>query len=585
MAKRALLVAISKYPSPIGKLDAATDEADRWADILRVPYGFDIEILPNEKATRTEVTKHLRNYLFKDAKADDELVFFYAGHGSRVTPSGGGKSQETLFLYPEETGERLRKSALFTAQDFSEIVTESSVPAGVRIDVILDTCFAAAFGPLPPGVVDLFVSVEESDPEGRRPLERFGRVEVPPSDRRRFKSRNAAEWGQLCLIVAAAGERESAKQLPLTPPRFVFSMLALEELNKYPKDSYRALVENIKKKAAQYKQQPDLYGNLGRQGFEFLSSKPPSIGADTGASAGSVSSTQTISRTLTIRIAGICCFVSKAVASDPFVKRLVLPYDDIGGGPLDTHIPFIEVRDDQMLPNADKSFLSDPYNHREYAKTYDDAHPHHDQYVVDGTTPEEFYYRRFVLSGHTITIPYVDTSGALTVSTAFSNHIPGMKTVTTDLFPYPRPEVFYTTPQAGLISAFFDISYGTLDIGSLYEFTTLFVTKQTGTVNAEYQTPEFVTLLLPLLLPEGVPLTIQVKKDATTYEIMLDDTTDTITIGNEIDIDILGLESGDDITNHFELYYNLASPPRPPDRAEPIKLLEPINSCTVTTWP
>jgi hypothetical protein len=81
MAKRALLVAISKYPSPIGKLEAATAEAERWADILRVPYGFDVQILPDEKATRTEVTKSLRNYLFKDAKADDELVFFYAGLG------------------------------------------------------------------------------------------------------------------------------------------------------------------------------------------------------------------------------------------------------------------------------------------------------------------------------------------------------------------------------------------------------------------------------------------------------------------------------------------------------------------------
>jgi hypothetical protein len=503
-----------------------------------------------------------------------------------VTPSGGGKSQETLFLYPEETGPQLRKSALFTAKDFSEIVAESNIPAGVRIDVILDTCFAAAFGPLPPGVVDLFVSVEDTDSEGRRPLQRFGRVEVLPSDVRRFKAQNAAELGQLCIIVAAAGERESAKQLPLSPPRFVFSMLALEELGNYPKDSYRALVKKIKKRAATYKQQPDLYGDLSRQGFEFLSSKPALIGPDTSASAGSASSTvQTIFRTLTIRIAGICCFVSKAVENDPFVKRLVLPYDDIGSGPLETHIPFIEVRDDQMSSDADKSFMSDPYTHQEYAKHYDDVHPHHDQYVVDGTTPEEFYYRRFVLSGHTITIPYVDTSGTLTLSSAFSNHVPGMKTVTPNLFPYPRPEIFATTPQPGLISAFFDISYGTLDIGSLYEFTTLFVTKQTGTKTAEYQTPEFVTLLLPLLLPAGVPVTIQVKKGASLHEIILDDTADTITIGNEIEIDMLGLESGDDITNHFELYYNLASPPPPPDRAEPLKLLEPINSCTVTTWP
>jgi hypothetical protein len=553
MSRRALVIGISAYPPPIVKLEAASDEATRWSDLLQKTYRFDdIVVMLDGNATHSNVVNDLRNRLLDGVTAGDEVLLFFSGHGCRVTPADGSQPQEALFLYPEFDAQGHPRTATLTAREFSDIVLEKNVPANAHLEVILDTCFAAAFG-MSHGRKDLFLAFDGGDDQNFRTAARFGLLEGHGLD----------GGSGPAIIVAATGQRQAAFQSPTSPPRMVFSMLALDELAKTPADTYRELITNISKKAQALSQSPDLYGNLSREGDEFASGPLAVLSQVSNAFRTSRQSltTSLVSRTLSVRIAGTCCFVDRATPANPFVKRLVLPFDDIGSGPLDTHIPFIEVPDAHIVPGSDVSFLSGPYSHKE--KIYDDN----------------------VLSGHTVSIPYIDTSVALMASSAFANHVPKMTAVTPELFPYPRAEVFASAPQAGLIAGFFDISYGVLDVGPLYEFITHFRRIVTGAETVTYQTPESVQLLIPLLIPSGTPLTIQVSKGASVLEIKLDDSADSITIGNEIEADILGLGSGDDVTHHFGLYYNLASPPPPPDRAVPAKTAEPINSCTVTTWP
>jgi hypothetical protein len=563
------VIGISNYPPPIESLDAAGEEAARWADLFRTVYAFDdVTLLRDAEATRKAVTKQLSERLLANVMEDDEIAFVFCGHGCKITPAGSDFTEETLFLYPETGGVEGLGTAGFTASDFARILIDNEVPATARVTIVLDTCFGAAFGALPFGAKVLFVQLDGTEHD-RRSLttHRFGLLQAHGLD---------GGTGP-AIIVAAASENQVAIQTPLSPPRLVFSMLALNELQQNRSDTYRGLIANIAALAHANSQDPDLYGNLTRADDKFVSGPPVPAGVTSMLAFSALSaSSDLIPRSLKIQIAGTCCFVDRATSANPFIKRLVLPFDNIGGSSADTHIAFIEVPDAHIQPGSDTSFLSKPYPHKERAPS---------SLSSTGTVDLPIMYRRFVLSGHTIEIDNIDTRGALTWSSAFVNHVPKMTTITPELFPYPRAEVFDAAPQTGLISAFFDISYGALDVGPLYQFITHFKRLQTGVETSKYQTPQSVTLLLQLLIPPDMPLTIRAKKGTVKYEIKLDDTADVITIGNELEADIVGPGSGDDVTHHFGLYYNLATQPPPPYRAVPVKTAEPINSCTVTGWP
>lgn len=562
MTRKAVVVGIKSYPKPTPVLEAAVIEAERWVQLLRSMYGFldaNIDLREDTGATRPAVEQALRD-LLTGASADDELVFIFCGHGCRVDLGSSGKHhiEEALFLYPTGTD---REDATLTGTRIGQIISESKPTDASRLTIIVDCCFAAALS-IPERAKQQYVELLDLPLDGDRGrLVRF--EDFTTGIDRKLSSGKP-------IIVAACQADKPAFQIPgsgTEPARFLFSKRALPELTALPNDTYEELMSHITPLDPKYKQEPRLAGNLQRAKARFLSG---TVSAAAAASTphpqpvpSSASGVSMPVRILTVRIAGTCCFVDPA-GQQPFKKRLVLPYDNLASTPEERHIPFIEFPDAHIEPGSEK-YLSDTYVHEER--------------VLGSPEPIllEVQYRRFELLGHTITIAGVDMTQALTTTNSFDNHVPSMTLVAPFLYNTPRFECFDTWPNAGLISGFFDMSAGILNAGELYEFVTYFTDSA-----AYYQTPKYVELLLPLTTSN---VTVTIAKGNSSFDVVLDEGTDVITIGNEPEADILGSGSGEDVASHFLLYYNLAGQPVGPNPPRPIQPQDPVNSCSVVTWP
>lgn len=94
--KKAFLVGINKYKDG-GNLSGCVNDVKTMYNLLIDEYGFSpdaIYILQDYKATRANILKGLK-WLADGSKPDDELVFHYSGHGSRVVDQNG--DEEDLF--------------------------------------------------------------------------------------------------------------------------------------------------------------------------------------------------------------------------------------------------------------------------------------------------------------------------------------------------------------------------------------------------------------------------------------------------------------------------------------------------------
>ena len=126
--RKALVVAINTYPDPRNNLPSCLDDAKAFLNILTTHYQFDqIERLYDEQATLEAVRNRL-DWLFTDAQPDDQLVFYFSGHGFRVPVDG--VLRECLCLHDSPAG------FLFDA----ELVARSqAIPPGV-FTAVLDSC-------------------------------------------------------------------------------------------------------------------------------------------------------------------------------------------------------------------------------------------------------------------------------------------------------------------------------------------------------------------------------------------------------------------------------------------------------------
>ncbi len=77
----ALVIGINDYEDEkISDLKTAVKDAEELAAILESRYGFQVELLVNEKATKKNIYQALRN-LVKRATPNDSVLLYYAGHG------------------------------------------------------------------------------------------------------------------------------------------------------------------------------------------------------------------------------------------------------------------------------------------------------------------------------------------------------------------------------------------------------------------------------------------------------------------------------------------------------------------------
>jgi len=84
--KKALLVGINKYPDPRNELHGCINDINDMAGFLTNQKQFsmpDIRLLADERATKANILERLE-WLVTGAKAGDQLLFHYSGHGAQI---------------------------------------------------------------------------------------------------------------------------------------------------------------------------------------------------------------------------------------------------------------------------------------------------------------------------------------------------------------------------------------------------------------------------------------------------------------------------------------------------------------------
>lgn len=146
MTRKALLVGINDY-APLGPggpdLRGCVNDVRDMAHTLLVlgvipfpPSARHVRILTNGAATRANILTHL-NWLTHGAKADDQLVFYYSGHGSQLP------NVPDIDIEPDRKDETIVPHDYATAgmirDDDLGAIFRTLTP-GANLEVILDCC-------------------------------------------------------------------------------------------------------------------------------------------------------------------------------------------------------------------------------------------------------------------------------------------------------------------------------------------------------------------------------------------------------------------------------------------------------------
>lgn len=76
----ALVIGIDKYPPPMKELKTAVNDAKAIGNLLQDKYGFQVQFLLDQEATRFKILDALSNYR-NTLRENDNLLIYYAGHG------------------------------------------------------------------------------------------------------------------------------------------------------------------------------------------------------------------------------------------------------------------------------------------------------------------------------------------------------------------------------------------------------------------------------------------------------------------------------------------------------------------------
>jgi len=142
--RKALLIGVNQYADPGNNLNGCLNDVMDVRNTLQI-LGFPvtrIHILTDQRATKANIMKELE-WLVKDAKKDDVLVFYYSGHGSYVTDIDmdedevRNKVDEVILPHDFDFYQRT-----YITDDELHSVFTGKTPAGVRCEVLLDCCHA-----------------------------------------------------------------------------------------------------------------------------------------------------------------------------------------------------------------------------------------------------------------------------------------------------------------------------------------------------------------------------------------------------------------------------------------------------------
>lgn len=133
--------------SGVGALEGAVNDVNAmgaWLEANLPANRLEKITLTNEQATHAALTHHFRNWLAKEARPGDTVLFEYSGHGSRELAPDAFKTHfhegmnETLVAYDS------RKKGGFDLADKELAVLLSLIPAEVHLVVMADSCHSGS---------------------------------------------------------------------------------------------------------------------------------------------------------------------------------------------------------------------------------------------------------------------------------------------------------------------------------------------------------------------------------------------------------------------------------------------------------
>jgi hypothetical protein len=133
----ALIIGIDDYQTPIPRLKTPVNDAKRIEAMLRQKYGFKTTLLTGDtsiKPTRDGILTSLVN-LSRELKDDDNLLIYYAGHGSIYSDRG--------HWLPEDANSNIYDAHWISSDDIRKQIETTTMKAK-RVLIVADSCYSAA---------------------------------------------------------------------------------------------------------------------------------------------------------------------------------------------------------------------------------------------------------------------------------------------------------------------------------------------------------------------------------------------------------------------------------------------------------
>ena len=133
----AIIIGINNYQSGIPTLKTATSDANKIAKVLEHQHGYKVWGLIDEQATLAGCLRLLEEFLPKQIKKSDRLIFYFAGHGIALNGDDGPEG----FLIPQDA--KLGDTSTYLPMVRLQKALDK-LPCRHFL-TILDCCFAGAF--------------------------------------------------------------------------------------------------------------------------------------------------------------------------------------------------------------------------------------------------------------------------------------------------------------------------------------------------------------------------------------------------------------------------------------------------------
>ncbi|MCB1948932.1 caspase family protein, partial [Nitrosomonas sp.] len=140
----ALIIGVGQYKSEkIPDLPGPPQDAQRIYQLLTGANGYDFPkenvcVLVDEAATTANFKQYFSSFLIERAQPNDEVVFYYAGHGSQTRDHNGDEpdGMDETFVFHDARNNGIKD---FTDDEFDELLTRLHQKTN-HITVFLDSC-------------------------------------------------------------------------------------------------------------------------------------------------------------------------------------------------------------------------------------------------------------------------------------------------------------------------------------------------------------------------------------------------------------------------------------------------------------